>query len=86
MLTDAYYPGWVATLDGRPTPILRADIMFRAVELPEGIHTVEFRFEPRPVTIGLWVSGLAWGIVLITLLVLALRNKKAGAPKASTGL
>jgi hypothetical protein len=84
LLTDAYYPGWVATLDGRPTPILRADIMFRAVELPEGIHTVEFRFEPRPVTIGLWVSGLAWASVLLTLLVLAFRNKKAGAPKASS--
>jgi len=84
LLTDAYYPGWVATLDGMPTPILRADIMFRAVELPEGIHTVEFRFEPRSVTIGLWVSGLAWVSVLIVLIALTLRNKKAGVPKAST--
>ncbi|MGH2522503.1 MAG: hypothetical protein ACRDH2_08365, partial [Anaerolineales bacterium] len=44
VLSDAYYPGWVATVDGAPVPILRADLMFRAVQLPEGSHTVEFRF------------------------------------------
>ena len=30
LLTDAYYPGWVAKIDGQATPILRADLMFRA--------------------------------------------------------
>jgi hypothetical protein len=78
LLTDAYYPGWVATVDGAPVPIFRADVMFRAVELPPGSHVIEFRFEPRSVTVGLWVSGVTWMIVLVLLVLLGIRNKKAG--------
>jgi hypothetical protein len=64
LLTDAHYPGWVATVDGTPTPIARANLIFRAIALPEGTHTVEFRFAPLSVSVGLWISGLAWlGVV-----------------------
>ena len=45
-LHDTYYPGWVAEIDGRGAPILRADVLFRGVELPPGQHTVVFRFAP----------------------------------------
>jgi hypothetical protein len=76
VLTDAYYPGWIATVDGSPAPILRADIMFRAVELPAGTHTVEFRFEPVAVKIGLWISGVTWVVVLTALILLDARNRK----------
>lgn len=41
---DAYYPGWVAYLDGQPTPILRANEQFKAVVLPPGTHQVRFVF------------------------------------------
>ena len=41
-----HYPGWIAELDGRQTPILRADVLFRAVEVPAGRHTVVFRYAP----------------------------------------
>jgi hypothetical protein len=64
-LSDAFYPGWVATIDGAPAEILRANIMFRAVALPEGEHTIEFRYAPQSVTLGFWLSGLAWGIWLV---------------------
>jgi hypothetical protein len=67
VLTDAWYPGWMATLDGAPVPIRRADLMFRAVYVPEGAHTVEFRFEPASVRAGLWISGLAWLALLVVL-------------------
>jgi hypothetical protein len=46
VLHDTYYPGWIAEVDGRATPILRADILFRGVELPPGFHRVVFRFAP----------------------------------------
>lgn len=65
VLTDAFYPGWSATVDGEPVPILRADIMFRAILLPEGEHAIEFRYQPRSVTVGLWLSGAAWVGMLI---------------------
>ena len=46
VLHDLYYPGWVAEIDGRATPILRADVLFRAVEVPDGTHRITFRFAP----------------------------------------
>jgi len=44
VLADLAYPGWQATVDGRPTEILRADTIFRAVGLEAGEHTVEFSY------------------------------------------
>jgi hypothetical protein len=46
VLHDVYYPGWVAEIDGKRTPILRADVLFRGVEVPPGRHQVVFRFAP----------------------------------------
>lgn len=46
VLHDTYYPGWQAELDGRPVPIMRASVFFRAVEIPAGKHVVTMRFEP----------------------------------------
>ncbi len=46
VLHDTYYPGWVAEVDGERVPILRAEVLFRGVEVPAGKHTVAFRFQP----------------------------------------
>jgi hypothetical protein len=46
VLHDLYYPGWVATVDDQPVPVLKANLLFRGVELPRGRHIVAFRFEP----------------------------------------
>ena len=43
---EAYYPGWVAEIDGQPTRILRTNVLFRGVEVGEGRHRIVFRFEP----------------------------------------
>ncbi len=69
LLTDAYYPGWMATVDGQATPIMRADVMFRAVALPAGAHEVVFTYAPRSVAMGLWVSAAAWALLTAALLV-----------------
>ena len=66
VLTDAHYPGWQATLDGQEVPILRADVLFRAVRVPAGAHTVEFRYRPRTFQVGMAISALTLlGMVVI---------------------
>ena len=64
ILTDAYYPGWKALVDGQPAEILRADYYFRAVYLEQGDHVVEFIYDPVSFRVGLVVS-------LVSLLVFA---------------
>lgn len=56
-LADQYAPGWTATVDGAPAPILRADYLFRAVEVPAGESVVEFRYRPTIVLAGGAVSA-----------------------------
>jgi uncharacterized membrane protein YfhO len=45
-LSDAWYPGWRAEADGRPLPVIRANLAFRAVPLPAGSHRVVFQYQP----------------------------------------
>jgi len=59
VFTDSYYPGWNAYMDGVKTNIYRADYLFRAVFVPQGRHTIQFRFEPFLVSTGGWISALA---------------------------
>jgi len=46
ILNDVYHPWWFARVDGAEAPILRANVMFRAVVVPEGRHEVRFEFQP----------------------------------------
>jgi len=80
VLTDVWYPGWRCRVDGRPVPLYRADYLFRAVELPEGEHTVVFTFEPESYRIGRIISGAALaGLVGLGLLGAFLRRGRRPA-------
>jgi len=46
VLHDIYYPGWRAYIDDQPVPVLRANILFRGVEVPAGHHLVRFDYQP----------------------------------------
>jgi uncharacterized membrane protein YfhO len=67
VLTDTWYPGWVARIDGQPTRVWRANHAFRAVTLSPGEHRVEFRYEPAWLTAGLAISGLGLAGVTVML-------------------
>ena len=71
VLSDAYYPGWQATIDGAPTPIYPTNVLFRGVAVPAGEHEIVFSYEPQTWRTGVLVSGI--GLFLwIGLLVAAL--------------
>jgi len=57
VLTDTYYPGWQALVDDKPTPILRANYLFRAVRVPPGDHEVVFVYQPASFRAGLAMAG-----------------------------
>jgi hypothetical protein len=59
VLTDTWFPGWIARVDGRESPVERANYAFRAVRLEPGRHEVEFRYDPGSVRLGLALSVLA---------------------------
>jgi hypothetical protein len=46
VLHDIYYPGWKVYVDGQEKPVLKANLLFRGVEITPGWHRVEFKFEP----------------------------------------
>src|SRR5262249_9582685 len=72
VLSDQYFPGWFARVNGQAVPIQRANYAFRLVEVPAGRSTVEFRSAPRSLRRGACLS-LA-GAVLAVILCLAPRR------------
>lgn len=73
VVNDAFWPGWRATIDGRPAEILAADALVRAVRWPPGRHTLEMWYQPPEIAVGWAVS--AAGLVL--LLALGSRRRRA---------
>lgn len=74
LLKDAYYPGWIATIDGEPTPIYRANVMFRAVWVPAGVHEIVFEYRPAWLPGILIAGGAAWGLGALALLGIVVRR------------
>lgn len=56
LLSDAYYPGWEASVNGEKTKIYLSDYVFRAVRIPAGESIVKFSFEPESFRKGLIIS------------------------------
>ncbi len=46
VLNDVWHPWWFGTVDGKPADILRANVLFRAIQVPAGKHVVRFEFKP----------------------------------------
>jgi hypothetical protein len=59
VLTDSWFPGWKASVDGKDAPVHRVDYAIRGVSVPAGSHRVEFRYEPASWRAAWIVSGLA---------------------------
>jgi hypothetical protein len=80
VLTDTYYPGWEAEVDGAPTPIVRANYVARAVFVGPGTHQVVFRYRPDSYRNGWWISIVS----LIVAGTMALRSSPQRRRDAET--
>ncbi len=56
LLTDSWYPGWVADIDGKTSAVYQADHFFKAIRVPAGTHQVTFRFDPPVFHVGVAIS------------------------------
>jgi len=64
VLSDTYYPGWKAYIDGKETKIYRANYTFRAIYVPLGNHNVIFSYQPTSAIIGVIIT-LSTGLLLL---------------------
>ena len=80
VLTDSYYPGWEAKVDGTPVPIERANLYFRAVHLEPGEHQVVFSYTPSSVRTGLGIGVAAWVLWgLVCIVAIAVIGRKSAS-------
>jgi len=76
-VSDTFYPGWKAYLDGKETKIYRADFAFRAVVIPQGTHKVEFKYLPESFYTGLRVSAISLLFFITILGYTSLKYRKS---------
>jgi hypothetical protein len=70
VLSEVFYPGWEALVDGQPAPIIRGNLVLRAIPVPAGKHTIELRFRSKTFLWGLLIGLVsmigAAGFLLLT--------------------
>ena len=80
VFSDMYYPrGWKVTIDGKEARHFRVDYALRAMEIPAGNHTIEFRFQPEVVQTGSTLSlagSLLLGVLFLGGLLYEFRKRK----------
>ncbi|MEA4918668.1 YfhO family protein [Proteiniphilum sp.] len=81
LFSEVYYPkGWQITIDGQPVEMIRANYTLRALPIPAGKHTVEFRFDPQSIRVTESIAYAALLIMLLTVTLLiyrAIKHKKS---------
>jgi uncharacterized membrane protein YfhO len=64
-ISDTYYPGWRAFVDGKETKIYRANYAFRAIKVPKGTHEVLMYYLPNSFVFGIYLSIMGLGTLLV---------------------
>lgn len=78
VFSEMYYKnGWKSTIDGKETEILRVDYALRALQIPAGKHTIEFKFEPQVIKTGSTITLISsLGMLLLLIGGIYVENKK----------
>ncbi|MCL6518964.1 MAG: YfhO family protein [Armatimonadetes bacterium] len=78
ILTDQFYPGWEALVDGEPKRVFEVDFCFRGVAIQAGKHEVVFSYRPKSFKRGLWLACCAL-VVLLGVSVASIKRGNAGS-------
>jgi uncharacterized membrane protein YfhO len=84
VLSDTYFPGWKASVNGREQTIYPTDGALRGVLVPKGASHVEFRYEPRGFPIGIALALIGVLAFVVIWLVSARRRRDRPHTEAST--
>ena len=84
VILDPFYPGWTATVDGKPAPILRADFAFQAVPVPAGAHELRLTYRNRWVTLGAAVSLGTLAVLAGALWLRSRRLRREASPAVAS--
>ncbi len=74
VLSDRWYPGWKARVNGADVPVLRANGVFMAVPVPAGVSDVEFHFTPGSILLGAAISLV--GLLALTAVWIMARSQR----------
>jgi hypothetical protein len=79
VFSEMYYAeGWNATIDGKAVSHFRADYVLRAMEIPAGKHSIEFKFEPQVVKTGSTIALVSSVLMLLLLIGGVYMERKKG--------
>ncbi len=76
-VSEKWYPGWQARIDGEDVPIRRANVAFRAVRVPAGAHRVSMVYRPLSVIAGAVIAAVASLVALLSMRLASRRPPEA---------
>lgn len=77
VLSDSWYPGWKAYIDGQETKIYKTNAVSRGILITgAGEHTIEFRFVPKSFYLGLLITGITLAGFILYYFLIELRSRK----------
>lgn len=83
LIAENWYPDWRATVDGRPSPVLRGDYTFITIAVPAAAKVVQLTFHSERYERGKMITLASLAVLLVGLLATAARSRRAHNPPAN---